>query len=428
MSASTAEAPTRVTRRTVVTTETPATTKPNGFTNWLRGIGSSISRGWHRFWGGVGRAARWITNKIRVGSETAWTKAGQGIRWVGNKIYWGGAATGRFIGRGARFFGRSSLTLARGTTRFLGRTVGWTLRGVSWTTRTVLESVFAVSLAAWLVIGLVTMFLAWGHDSYEQNVHRHAKAASRGEYRADRPGTVGAAEAQRTFARSADRQASRVEHWDTVSETVVEEVEERVPFRFTNLPIDEQIAIWQIREPELTFPEGLTMDEIREAVFNVMDFTRPKGMKTDFNAEGERVFPLSLPETEVGQAMTDNEIFQGDSYWAGRNEASTYFDMASREINLAQPWEGVAADARNRLGMAWKAADDRAQAKYGKRELVRSQYKSGWDHQVTYLMGWLEHFRDKVLSAEQKAEADQPKPSKKATAKKQPAKKTTARA
>lgn len=408
------------------------------FMQWMKDIAATartnVSKGWtaSKQWG------RRMITRVQTAGTTAvnWIKraasaTGRGVKRLGHRIYWSGATVGRTLGRFARFLGRSARTFVRGTRRFLGTTVrfagrttaratGWTLRAVSWVFKTVLLTAFDLSLAAFLVTALIMGFFALVSDKYDSNVHRHAKAASVGEYRVSEP--------KETMREAAVQTAATVEKamvpWRRKqAEAAAPAPAPRAGEGGTKVnPFSREALLdsWFDQKKDLPLPEDVSDSELTAFVLT-MAGVHDDG---DLGSGDERI---TIKETPRGMALSDNDYFQGVSYWRGRQLAHHAVKEIMTEVGLGLQWDITVADVRGRAHAVFVLLTKDLQGEFDARALHRPSLKKGYDQHTEYLLermhrDWIA--QEKQTAAEEKAAATAP--AKKTTTRKAPAKKAMA--
>lgn len=163
--------------RVVTTTKAPGWGKRAA--NWLRRMGDRIRQG-----------ASWLWNGAKTVGSAVWGATKTAGGWVAGATVsaatwvWSGARTA------AVWTFWSTWGFLRATPRVAMRVVGTILRIASWCLMTALGSLTLVGLAIVVIGGLIVLILGWLGHKYEQRVHKHTKAMSRGEYRPDGEGRV----------------------------------------------------------------------------------------------------------------------------------------------------------------------------------------------------------------------------------------------
>lgn len=420
----------RVTTTRTVKVESPAPgARRRRAAQRLRRMGEAIRRGWRRFTGWTKRSTinGWARTK-KVGSLSAlWIKkgargTGRFFRRTGNRLYWSGAAVGRGMGRTARFLGRSAATLGRGTSRFLARTTGWTVRSASWLVRTVLESVFLVSLAATLVLGLITAGLAFTHDKYEQKVHNHARAWANGEYREGRwSGVFGPMPAQSVTGEYANEFANRVGPWEATEAHPDEEIREDIE------PVQEpgDIVMTETTTTEVPVPSedlGPVREDLTTLTVGDIEYQLPMSLYAHHNQhnpqigpDNDPVMPYGTDEQMVsnilkymglvhtvskfgggtflkmpGYEPTADQLFRGYSYWSGRVECfdeyiGTVIDSPNWVTETMTPVEFVAhLEQELKETLTWKIKGMKEAGDFANREMHETSYRRGYKDQMIW--------------------------------------------
>jgi len=381
---------------------------------------------WRKQWSKAKRLAKRAAAAIRKGASktvetvktagstaVTWMRrgasaAGRGAKAVGRRLYWSGATVGRGLGRMARFLGRSARTSARGTGRFLARTTGWTLRSISWMFRTVLDSLFQISFAAFVVSAVVMMFLAFSHDKYEEKVHRHAVAASRGHSvpkkektttrtqagwiandMANRMGEWEQPHGKHAAAHAVETakvtRTTEVEPGDIVASddesihAMAEEQEEPTEqWTYTSLPWEARENLWFSRTPDLM---GVPDDASDSTLGTLLDYLYNMDQPSDILSMMD---PVHMPLVEARQDLKDNELFQGKSYWKGRQEARGSLRIPMLQADCTQGWDEVKRSLREASKAAWALLDRHVQPEYQARRYHRSSLKQGFEHQTEF--------------------------------------------
>lgn len=369
------------------------------FMRWLKKILKAIRKRSRK----ASDAAKRAGNRARKATKTAaltavnWTKQGastlgRGARRVGHGLYWSGATVGRGLGRTARFFGRSALTLVRAIPRFLARTTGWMVRSISWVFRTVLETVFAVSLAAWLVIALVTAAAAVTHDKYENNVHRHAKAWSVGEYRKSKSSFGAPVKAQKLAGFAANEMANRAGPWEAEPSDIVvkEKVTTKRPARDDDPPhekVEKTAWRWQDIEDMVDFwlnnqrkDWGVPFDATDKALGSLT------AQLTLMNSGDDLGVTKTVLEDPRGMKLTDNQYFRGKSYWTGRYHGFLVAQEAVTGVEPSDGWENNLAEIRQKVGAAWVFLNNSEKEAYEARELHPNSFRQGYNHMVEWML------------------------------------------
>ena len=335
-----------------------------------------------RGWNAIKRGGRSVVAAARSAART-------GATWL-----W---SAGVYTDRAARALGRGTKRVLRDTTLFLTTSaayvLGWTVRAVSWTFRTVLESAFSVALVCFLIAGVLMWTLAWAHDSYESKIHTHARAASVGEYRPTKYSGFGSPIHATSTAASA-HYLTDFTPGESVSVTLDGDIE--VPTDVVN----DADAVWDARETELWY--SITGDEHGE---KGMDFyerwfhQEPDILPVDITDEMEEAFFANMSviisdaafgdwRAEHGKELTDNEFFTGHSYWTGRNMSRSWIYNSLNKVQAEdhETWplleKRFRADCNARRALFLK--DN--QAHFDSRQFHKNSFRKAFDHQVEWTL------------------------------------------
>lgn len=394
----------------------------NGAKRATRVVKNSAVRSWK--W-----SAKTARSAARSGKKAA-LAAGGLLKRLGNRLLRSGRAFGKGLGNVARFLGRSALTFVKGTGKFLARTSGWTLRVVSGTLRTVLEAAFAVSAASFLVAALLMGIFAIVHDAYQEKVHTHTVAASRGEYREDDPestkakwfGPVDArgyaADARKSVYVERDEETGaetvtettetvveekptiKVEPVSSAGDIVVEEAEEFEDPSVTNYepepprPIDFAAIDWHQAWADRRFPYPADRG-VEEHATGAMDLFRHMTV-FERDAVYQEAYQGMVQFSKVGRAMDENKRWQNKSYWEARGLCREAAGRLLEEVrsdwrDMLQPWLDPKVDfydwkkyINDKLKM--EAADlfKRIDREFKERNLHKPSMQKGWNDQI----GW----------------------------------------
>ena len=384
----------RVTEVHEVTVENPAPPKREGrFMNWLRRLGERLRDGWNRATAAVGRWGRkfWSDTKTTGRTAVDWARrataaGGRGLRWLARNTLATATGVGRGFAKAARFFGRTALTSGRVTLQFLGITGAWFLRSVSWLFRTVLETVFDVAFVTFMVMMLIMMLLAFTHDKYEEKVHSHTVAMSKG-----RPSN--AVSARQSAGWAANEAANRMGSWEgqpgdiTFREERVTEIQKDDESIHAEAEAEETSdRLWTWRDIEDPIGSYLARDFDTYVPYGARDIT--VGTALDKMIAYGTIKAASAPylfDDERAQSLTDNETFNLQSYWSGRQEAWNSLHDAIAELS------GVSAEEYQRSFMTraravWATVAKSRKHAFDNRKLHRNSYKAGWDKQVEWIL------------------------------------------
>jgi hypothetical protein len=409
----------RVTQTESVKVETPKPKRGRRFLNWIKDLGNRISAGAKRAGTAIKRGLIRAGEGIKTAAATAvgWVKSaasasGRAARYVGHKLYWSGAAVGRGIGRTARFLGHSALTLVRVIPRFLLRTTGWLVRTLSAIFLAAFSLVWIVLSIVTIVTILFTLISAWTADTYDEKVHTHAKAWSRGEYR---EGEVQGSRQEsalnlvRRFGREAEEAAEPKHAGEPEPEEVVvtetrvteitpddESIHAKGEKKFSPFTDVDHHDLWYQRKKVLPVPEAVEMADV------TMLLDRMQMLHLPPHAMGEWV---PIAETERGMALSDNDFFTGVSYWKGRNIGhSLTRDFWPMELD--KPWAEVKAEietkAKAEFALIVKGLHDQFEA----RALHLNSLRSGFNHQLGWFLDYIKHEWDLEKAGRDEAAAE----------------------